>query len=433
MLLTLSLTALVGFSSRLTVTRASSSTDTYFPFVQSPLPDPIGVELTPFADGFVLPTGIVHAGDDRLFVLEKRGIIKIVQPDGTVMPEPFADLTSMVWYNDENPFVERGLLAMAFHPNYAENGEIYIYFIQSQTGDSILARFLVSPTDPNKLQVNSREILIRVDQPDLFHNGGQLMFGPDGYLYWSLGDGDDASIFDSPPNPNYAQDLSNLLGSIVRIDVDQSGGRQPNCKGSNVDATYTIPLDNPFATDPGAADTCGEIYAYGLRNPWRFTIDPVRGNVYIADVGYLTWEELNVSHYLALNGKNFGWYCYEGNMPLLDVDCPDPNTLTGPTYQYNHNDEYASITGGEIFRSSSYPFADGLYLFANFGQSPAIYGIDHDATGRFNPIFKQPIEPWITSFGRNASGDIFAVDINFETNPLGTDSTLYEVVPIPES
>ncbi|HET53876.1 MAG TPA: T9SS type A sorting domain-containing protein [Ignavibacteria bacterium] len=294
---------------------------------------------------FNAPVDIQNAGDatDRLFVLEQEGKIRVFQNDSlTATSEVFLDLINKVLFGGE-----QGLLGLAFHPNYKENGFFYINYTTSNPRRTVVSRFSVSQNNPNQADPNSEFILLEVGQPYSNHNGGQTSFGPDGYLYISLGDGG------SGGDPlNNGQDRTTLLGNILRIDVDNPD------PGLN----YGIPDDNPFV-----GNTAGwreEIYAYGLRNVWRFSFDPVTNKLWAADVGQNAYEEINIIE----KGKNYGWRIMEGfhcyNPP---TNC-DQTGLELPVWEYAHNDPNGgqSITGGFVYRGNNASELYGGYVYGDF-------------------------------------------------------------------
>ena len=275
---------------------------------------------------------------DRFFVVEQAGRIRIVQ-DGVLIAEPFLDVTDRVHYAGE-----RGLLGLAFHPSYADNGRFFVNYTDTSS-NTVIAEFLVSE-DANRADPESEEPLMAIDQPFINHNGGMLAFGADGYLY--LGTGDGGGLGDPGDR---AQDLSTLLGKMLRIDVDGAG-------------PYEIPEDNPFV----GTGFLEEIWATGLRNPWRFSVDRETGDLYIADVGQAIWEEVSFEPFGIDGGRNYGWRLKEGTHCYSPpVDCDDPG-LTDPVYEYPHggNPYSCSITGGYVYRGPTLPELDGVYLFADY-------------------------------------------------------------------
>lgn len=293
------------------------------------------------------PVNIKHAGDSRLFVVEQDGYIQILNSDGTGNSTPFLNIDARVINSSAGD--ERGLLGLAFHPNYATNGYFYVNYI-NLSNDTVISRFSRSTGDANLADPSSELILLTINQPANNHNGGDMAFGPDNYLYISSGDGGG-----SGDPVNYAQSLTTLLGKLLRIDVDNTSG------GNN----YAIPSTNPFVGNSNAED---EIWAYGLRNPWKFSFDRDTDDLWIADVGQTQYEEINkVSSTDA--GLNYGWRCYEGNNVFNNDNCPNSNTLTFPVGEYSHNNSgnfKCSITGGYCYRGSMFPNFQGRYFFADY-------------------------------------------------------------------
>ncbi len=260
------------------------------------------------ASGLQAPVFITHAGDNsgRLFVLEQPGRIRVIK-QGMLLSTPYLDITSLVLYGGE-----RGLLGLAFHPNYKQNGTFYVNYTRQTDGATVIARYRVSATNPDLADSASATILMIIPQPYANHNGGCLQFGQDGYLYIGMGDGG------SGGDPqNYAQNINSLLGKMLRIDVNNGN-------------PYAIPPDNPYVNRDGA----DEIWALGLRNPWRFSFDRLTGDLYIADVGQNAWEEVNFQAANAQGGINYGWRCREGAHPYnSNPPCNDASflaTLTDP-------------------------------------------------------------------------------------------------------
>lgn len=299
------------------------------------------IDLETFATGLNQSIGLTHAGDDRLFVIEQGGRIRIVMSDGQVLPTPFLDIDARI-NSDAN---ERGLLGLAFHPNYAENGYFYVNY-SDNSGDTRLSRFSVSESDPNIADPDSEVILLTENQPFSNHNGGHVAFGPDGYLYTGLGDGGSGGDPD-----NYAQNRQTFLGKMLRIDVDNGD-------------PYAIPPDNPFANDDFTLD---EIWALGLRNPWRFSFDRETGDLWIGDVGQNAWEEIDFQPANSPGGENYGWRCYEGNTAYNLSQCGGITDLTDPIHVYQNNfSTGCSVTGGYVYRGSEFPKLQGFYLYTDY-------------------------------------------------------------------
>ena len=298
------------------------------------------IELEDFADGFSSPLALKNAGDERLFVVEQGGVIKIVDANAVVNSTPFLDIQSIV-----NAGGERGLLGLAFHPEYQTNGRFFVHYSNS-SGDTQISEFSVSPSNPDIANPNSEVMLLTVSQPFSNHNGGTIAFGPqDGYLYIGLGDGGGGG-----DTNNNAQNPTLLIGKLLRIDIDSQSG------GNN----YGIPPDNPFISDPNTRD---EIWATGLRNPFRFTMDPETNSIWIGDVGQNAREEVNRAS-LSQAGLNYGWRCYEGNAPYNTSGCPDESELTFPVLDYSWNGG-GSVIGGYVYRGEGWSDLYDQYIFAD--------------------------------------------------------------------
>ncbi len=340
------------------------------------------VDIELFKSGFSDPLSLQHVNDERLFVVEQGGKIKIIQSNGTINGVPYIDISGLISSGNE-----RGLLGLAFHPDYANNGYFYVNYTKPN-GDTQVSRFSVDSGNPDLADANSELPIIDYVQPFSNHNGGNLAFGPDGYLYISSGDGG------SGGDPgNRAQNIFELLGKLLRIDVDNPSG------GNN----YGIPADNPFAgnPDPGIKK---EIWAYGLRNPWRFSFDLTENNLWIADVGQGNWEEINrVS--ISESGLNYGWRCYEGNHPYNTDNCPPQSELTFPVAEYSHSDG-CSISGGYVYRGSVYTDIAGLYFFADYCS-----GLIGTVDGAGNLIDHGDFSGNWVSFGEDANKELYIIDI----------------------
>ena len=340
----------------------------------------LGAEL--ISDGFDRPVFVTGApGTDALFVVEQPGVISLVE-DGVKADEPFLDLQSQVG-SQRN---EQGLLGLAFHPNYETNGRLFAHWT-NKSGDTRLGEFAAtSPTvaDPEPVQ-----ILIELDQPASNHNGGMITFGPDGLLYMALGDGGG-----SPGNRS--QDTTTLLGAILRLDVDKS-------------APYEIPAGNPFDN---------EIWVYGLRNPWRFSIDAMTENMYIGDVGQNRLEEIDVVSLVGA-GANFGWPKTEG-ASCFERDC-DLDAFTGPVIEYPHPDG-CSVTGGYVYRGSAIPELFGHYFYADFcgGLIRSLRLDDGLAVDQIDWSGDLARLGQVASFGTDNEGELYSLDWN---------GSLYKLVP----
>ena len=349
------------------------------------------VTLDLFASGFNDPVDLQNAGDDRVFVVEQGGRIKIVDPSGTTNATPFLNISAQVSTGSE-----QGLLGLAFHPDYLNNGYYYVNYTKTN-GDSRIARFSVDPGDPDISLPGSELTIIEYVQPFSNHNGGAIAFGPDGYLYIGTGDGG------SRGDPgNRAQSLNTLLGKLLRIDIDNPGG------GNN----YGIPVDNPFVSDPNALD---EIWAYGLRNPWRFSFDSLTGDLWIGDVGQGDVEE--VDRALSTDaGLNYGWRCYEGSEPYNMSGCPDPSELTFPIAEYSSSpgSGNCSVTGGYVNRSAEWPEEFGLYYMADY-CSGRIWTVDNTGLTVDHGTFGGS---W-SSFGEDVLGQLYIVNLGGNIFKIG--------------
>lgn len=335
--------------------------------------------LEPFVSGLEAPIGIDNAGDGsgRLFVLEKAGRVRILR-NGALVARPFLDITSRVGSTE----YEQGLLGLAFDPGYRDNGRFYVNYTDLN-GDTVIARYQVS-NDPDYVNPATEAILLAVDQPYANHNGGQLAFGPDGYLYVAMGDGGRGG----DPHGN-GQSTSTLLGKLLRLDVSGIG--------------YSIPPGNPFV---GQAGKRAEIWAYGLRNPWRFTFDRLTGDLYIGDVGQGAWEEVNFQAAGVSGGVNYGWSEMEGMHCYPSGSSCNPALYTLPVAEYSHSDG-CSITGGYVYRGSAQPALYGAYFFGDFcnGQLRAL----QPAPGGAWQLTKLTrANTKLSSFGEDEAGEVYA-------------------------
>ncbi len=353
----------------------------------------VTIKAEPVVTGLSSPVDITHAGDGsgRLFITLQGG--RVVIFDGVqILSPPFLDINSLVSSGGE-----RGLLGAAFHPNYVGNGFFYVSYTDT-AGDSVIARYSVS-LDPNRADPTSGVILLTIPQPFSNHNGGQLHFGPDGYLYIGIGDGG------SGGDPqNNGQDLGTLLGKILRIDVDFG-------------FPFTVPPDNPFVGVVGARE---EIWSFGLRNPWRFSFDRLTGDMFIGDVGQNSWEEVDFQPANSTGGENYGWRLMEGNSCFNPAINCNNGTLTLPILVYDHS-VGCSVTGGYLYRGSKNPNLNGLYLYGDF-CSGLIWGAQEDGLGGWNTTVLLDTNFSISTFGEDESGEIYFAHLS------ATDGTIYQVV-----
>jgi glucose/arabinose dehydrogenase len=360
--------------------------------------DPTRIRLTlePIVDNLDRPLGIVHAGDGsgRLFILEKPGRIRILR-DGALLDQLFLDLTDRVGSSGS----EQGLLGLAFHPRYADNGRLFVNYTDRE-GDTAISEFLVSD-DPDRAQANSERLLLALDQPAANHNGGHLAFGPDGSLY--IGTGDGGAAGDQFGNGQNAQ---TLLGAMLRLDVD---GEQP----------YAIPDDNPFVGDGPERD---EIWAIGLRNPWRYSFDRLTGDLYIADVGQNMYEEVNYQPAASDGGENYGWPIMEGlHCFPADRSC-DQSGLVLPVHEYDHS-LGCSVTGGYVYRGQQSPILQGIYIFGDY-CSGLVWGMARNPSGDWQVSRLAETGARISSFGQDEAGELYLADIGGGTiyHLIGTPS-----------
>ncbi len=341
-------------------------------------PPPV-VNLRSIADGLDRPVLLTHAGDGsgRLFLVEKPGRI-LIWKDGALLPDPFLDIRSQV----KSAGSEQGLLGLAFDPKYVSNGRFFVNYIDMD-GNTVVVRYLVSPDNPDRADPASGTALLRIAQPYPNHNGGDLVFGPDGYLYIGMGDGGSAG----DPQGN-GQRLDTLLGKLLRIDV----------RGD----AYAIPADNPFA---GRADSRPEIWAYGLRNPWRFSFDRMTGDLYIGDVGQDAYEEIDFQPAGVAGGQNYGWNLMEGFHPYQGSNSAN---LVPPVAEYDHTDGNCSVTGGFVYRGNRIPALSGTYVFGDYCTGETWVLRRFPDGWRMAGWFGMQIP--ISSFGEDQDGELYVLD-----------------------
>ena len=373
------------------------------------------IGLTPVASGLLRPVGITHAADGsgRLFIVEQQGRVLIL--DGELVETPFLDITDRVESPASGGGNEEGLLSLAFPPGYADKGYFYVYYTMGN-GDNVVSRFSLTE-NPHLAESASEEQILVLPHPQYRnHNGGQLAFGPDGYLYIGTGDGGGGG----DPLGN-SQDPSSLSGKILRIDVEMDASKhQPDLglskihfpyicfglTGANNDETYLIPEDNPFIDDPAFR---AEIWALGLRNPWRFSVDRENGDLYIADVGQNRWEEINFQPADSAGGQNYGWNIMEGEECYGAGDC-DQQGLTLPVHVYPiFSSTNCSITGGHVYRGDAFPTLDGLYIFGDF-CSGRIWGMQYTGDVWESGLLATT-SFLISSFGEDEQGEIYVADM----------------------
>lgn len=353
--------------------------------------EPVALQMV--VSGLIFPLYLTTPeGDPRLFIVEKGGTIRIVK-DGALLPSPFLDISGQVSVGGE-----QGLLGLAFHPQYSTNGRFVVHYTDP-AGDTRVSGFRVSG-DPDVADASSEVSILAADQPFSNHNGGQVLFGPDGYLYIMLGDGGSANDPDGR-----GQSLAEPLGSILRVDPLEAGG-------------YVVPPDNPFVSTTGAQP---EIWSHGLRNPWRAAFDPSSGDLYIADVGQNEWEEVNVSTSAdgAGRGLNFGWSVMEGPDCFRDASC-DQDPFELPVLSYDHGDG-CSITGGFVYRGAAIPALQGHYFYSDFCQG-WVRSFRFEGGTAVDQFQWPTLAPGgnLPSFGLDAAGELYV---------MSTGGVVFKIVP----
>ena len=347
-----------------------------------PVPPPNSVTLTPFLSGFSSPIDLQPVDDasGRQFVVEQAGLIRIVQA-GAILPTPFLDIRSRVTFSGE-----MGLLGVAFHPGLAQHPLLYVNYIRTVAAQiqTVIAEYHVSAADPNQADPATERILLTVNQPFTNHKAGQLAFGPDGFLYFGLGDGGSGG----DPFGN-GQNLQTLLAKMMRIDVDHTSGSLP----------YAIPSDNPYVSGGGLP----EIWAYGLRNPFRFSFDSATGKLFLGDVGQNAYEEVDILQ----KGGNYGWNTMEG------LHCYNPPTgcnMTGlqlPIAEYSHS-EGDAIIGGYVYHGTAISGLGGSYILGDYGTGK-IWRLTQDSTSAWQRTLLVT-GPSLSSFGRDSAGELYVLD-----------------------
>jgi hypothetical protein len=349
------------------------------------------IQLQQVISGLNSPVGIVNAGDGsgRLFIIQRPGQIMVY--DGTqVLPTPFLDISS-------KPIAccgEQGLLGLVFHPGYENNGFFYINYTDVN-GDTVVERYSVSPANSNVADPSSALQIIQIDQPASNHNGGQLKFGPDNYLYIGMGDGGGGG-----DTSNNAQNMQLLLGKMLRIDVDNDDFPSDNTKN------YAIPPSNPFM---GNANVLDEIWSSGVRNPWRFSFDRVTGDMYIGDVGQGSVEEIDFQQVASTGGENYGWRCYEGSSAFNLNGCLPASSYVFPISEYTHS-LGCSVTGGYAYRGADISGLDGYYIYGDF-CSGRIWGVIQSSPSNWTTELLLDSSLSISSFGEDESGELYVADL----------------------
>lgn len=395
----------VADSGSSTETFATGPTTDASSVVDSRLPRSADYTLVTVAEGLDIPVYLTALPGDqsgRLFVVEKAGTIAILQ-DGVRRPQLFLDIRHKVGAEGR----EQGLLSLAFSPSFTSDDYFFVYYTDT-AGDTVVARYRVT-NDPNIADPASEAIILKVDQPTPEHNGGLLVFGPDGYLYIGLGDGGPAYGDES----GNSQNTMSLLGTILRLDVLK-------------DFPYTIPPSNPFV---GQAEGREEIWVYGLRNPWRFAFDPQTDDLYIADVGLYKREEINLQLASSRGGENYGWNFYEGTYLLAPDEggkrtaSIDKSQFVFPIAEYPHT-EGCAIIGGYVYHGSRLPGLVGSYVFGDhcFG-SIRVLTPTGDGAWQQTELSRDPGRKVITSFGQGPDGELYVLDWNGRIFRLSTAGT----------
>lgn len=337
------------------------------------------LSLAPTVKGLKEPTFVAWLpdGSGRMLILERAGLIRLADADGTLHPQPVLDIS-----DNTSTSTEQGLLGFAFDPGFAQNGYAYIDFTDANSSVQVI-RYTMNPADPTHIDTATASAVLSLPKRSKVHNGGTLIFGPDGYLYISVGDDD---------NSDQAQRLDTVFGKILRIDADSA---QP----------YAIPPTNPFVDTPGAR---GEIWSYGLRNPWRFSFDRATGDLWIGDVGDAKFEEVDMQPASSHGGENYGWPVFEGTECAMPEHCQDAG-LVAPLVTYGHNMNCA-VMGGYVYRGKTVPAFMGQYLFGDLCTG-GVFTMTRDPQGGWNrvEIGFNPIK--IDSFGEDPNGDEYVVDM----------------------
>ncbi len=343
------------------------------------------IQLQDYATGFIRPVDIAHCNDSRLFVVEQRGYIWILDSLGNRLQDTFLNIDARVRSNGN----EQGLLGLAFPPDYAESGYFYVNYTREPDGNTRVSRFSRDNLNPNKADPNSELILLTQTQPYTNHNGGCVKFGPDGYLYTGLGDGGNAN----DPQGN-GQNKNTFLGKILRIDVSNSSAQQP----------YVVPPDNPFV---GNTAYSPEIWSLGWRNPWRFSFDRLTGDLWVGDVGQGTYEEIDFEA-AATPGLNYGWRCYEGLHPFNTSGCQPASNYVIPIFEYQHSTANGcSVTGGFIYRGAKYPDLYGYYIFADY-CSGRWWRTKRNSDGTFNSAILANLTAYqYSGLGEDRDGELY--------------------------
>lgn len=366
-------------------TPAAPATTTSAPAANPGGPVLRSIRIEPYIRGINQPVDIAYSPDStgRMFVLERPGKIRVIK-NNQLAGSPFLDLTPLIGSSGQ----EQGLLGLAFHPKFRENGFFYVNYTDSK-GNTVVARYKASPGS-DQADGNSASVVFRQDQPYPNHNGGHLAFGPDGYLYLGLGDGGSAN----DPQGN-GQNLGTFLGKLLRIDVDAA-------------APYGIPATNPFKDRQGAKP---EVWAFGLRNPWRFGFDRATGDLYIADVGQDSWEEVDFQPANSKGGENYGWNRMEGLHCFKPKDNCDKNGITLPIAEQENPREGCSVTGGYVYRGRADLPMVGYYIYSDY-CSGTFWALKRDAQGAWQKTKVADGPKSISAFGEDEAGELYVASLS---------------------
>ncbi len=404
------------------------------------LPVDASIQLVKVAEGLVDPVNVVSADDDsgRLFVVERHGVIRIVNQDGQLAEEPFLDIQDQVL----SAFLEQGLYDLEFHPDFANNKRFFVHFSEIlRNGDGMVVEYSVAADNENQADPESAKVIMQIEQPFANHNGGELAFGPDGYLYIGSGDGG----WEGDPL-EAGQDLKTLLGKLLRVDVNVQDGR-----------AYAIPEDNPFASaqSPQLVQLFGiseqefsqihtearpEIWAYGLRNPWKFSFDPETGDLYLPDVGQNYWEEINFQPADSQGGENYGWDFLMGShcFPIEDEECSSVGVL--PVAEYSHPEHSGcAVIGIGTYRGDEFANLDGVYFSGDY-CSGVIWGLmrDENHVWHYAPVVDTNLQ--LTGSGQDEDGTLYVTTCHCNyggpdavDNPPGTLWRIVAAAQVPEA
>ncbi len=366
-------------------------------------PTPVLIFNPVISSGLSSPVDVVNAGDgsNRLFIVNQGGTVRILS-GGALLPGNFLDIPDSISSGGE-----RGLLSIAFHPNFSANRYFFVYYTNN-SGDLRLTRFQTQAGNPNAADENTGVVLLTIPHPSFSnHNGGKLNFGSDGNLYLGTGDGGSGG----DPNNN-AQNGNSLLGKMLRINVNNF----------TTPPYYTIPSDNPYVSDPNVRD---EIFALGLRNPWRWSFDKLTQDVWIADVGQGAWEEINFRTLATSGGINYGWRCYEGNNGYNTAGCQPQSSYISPIFAYPHNITTGgfSVTGGCVYRGIEFPAMYGWYICADY-VSGNVWKIRANGAGGWNIVQQSGLPGSISGFGEAENGDLYALSLSGSLYKVITSTVL---------